>query len=296
MPAVSIIIPSYESHDTLADCLDGLRRQTFRDFEVIVVDSSADGRGRAILARYPEVRLIRSEHRLLPFAARTLGFRSAKGDVLVSTDPDLLFPPDWLERLVNRHREAGFAVTGGVTCFGARLFEWGVHFCKYHESLPSKPAGPAALAASANMLLTREMLEAVDDVPVDAYCSDYLFTRTLVGCGFTLWFEPDAWVNHHHITSWKEYVAERFIRGVDFGRMRAEREKWSRWRILLWLLISIFPVRLVRLLAGTARSARRGHVLGKYLSALPVVAVGFSAWLAGEARAYAAGLRRPRPR
>jgi len=287
MPGVSLIIPVYESHDTLAGCLDALRRQTWQDFEVIIVDSSPSRRAQDILAKFPEVRVIRSERRLLPFAARKLGIRSARGKILVSTDPDLDFPADWLERLVRCHQRTGFAVAGSVACFGERLFDWGVHFCKYHDSLPYKPAGPVESAASANLLLTREMYEAVGGVPDDAFCSDYLFTLALVARGFTLWFEPSACVCHHHMVSWGNYIAERFARGQDFGRTRARMRRWSKPRLMFWLLISVFPIRLARLLARTARSAQRGRVLDVYLLALPVVALGFGAWLAGEAAAYA---------
>ena len=41
-PAVSVIIPAYNSHDTLAGCLEALSRQTFQDFETLVVDSGPD--------------------------------------------------------------------------------------------------------------------------------------------------------------------------------------------------------------------------------------------------------------
>lgn len=290
MPGVSIIIPAYESHDTLAACLEGLRSQSWRDFEVIIVDSSASDRAQDILAKYPEVRVIRSECRLLPFAARKLGIQSARGEILVSTDPDLHFPSDWLERLIKCHRRTGFAVAGGVTCFGKRIFDWGAHFCKYHDSLPFGPAGPVKSAASANLLLPRKVYEAVGRVADDAFCSDYLFTVALVAKGFTLWFEPEAWVSHHHIVTWTKYVAERFARGKDFGRTRARTGTWTKLRILLWLLVSVFPVRLARLLGRTARSARRGRVLDVYLLALPVAAAGFAAWLAGEAAAYAEAL------
>jgi len=56
-PAVSVILPAWNSHQTVAACLNSLRTQTFRDFEVILVDLNAvvhsGGRG---CARPPHMR------------------------------------------------------------------------------------------------------------------------------------------------------------------------------------------------------------------------------------------------
>jgi glycosyltransferase involved in cell wall biosynthesis len=286
MACVSIVIPTYESQATVARCLSALRNQTFRDFEVIVVDSSPGRRTRDVLAGFPEARQVCSRRRLLPFAARELGFRSARGEILVSTDPDVYPAPDWLERLVALHRRTGSAVAGSVACFGRRFFDWGVHFCKYHASLPGRPAARVDSAASANLLLTRKMYKTVGPVPDDSFSSDFVFTQALVARGFGLWFEPGARVSHHHLVGWREYIVERFVRGKDFGRSRAVRGRWSKARLGLWLLISVLPLRLTRLLLRTGRTAQKGGVTGLYLRTLPVVAAGFAAWLAGEAAAY----------
>ncbi len=291
MPAVSIIIPAYESHRTLAACLEALARQTWTDFEVIVVDSSPTDRVSGMIRAFPGVKLIRSERCLLPFAARNLGIRASRAPLLVSTDPDVYPEPEWLERLIESHRRTGAAVAGSVGCFRCRPFDLGMHLCKYHESLPSMPGGPRKWAASANLLLTRAMYDAVDKPRDDLFCSDYLFTRALVAQGHGLWFEPAAHVSHDHPLTWRAYLADRYRRGRDFGGMRADAEGWPRSRLRLWLLISIVPVRLARLLARTAYDARRGNGLAAFALALPVAGLGFAAWLTGESAGFLQALR-----
>jgi GT2 family glycosyltransferase len=289
MATVSIIIPTYESHETIAGCLEALRAQTWQDFEVMIVDSSASSRTQEIIAVYPEVRYIRFPRQLHPFAARQSGIQSARGGIFVSIDPDVYPAPDWLERLVECHRRTSFAVAGSVTCYGERAREWGMHFCKYHASLPYAPAGPIGSAASANLLFTREMYEAVGSVRADLFCSDYLFTLALVAHGYTLWFQPYARVSHHHVVTLRKYIGERYTRGKDFGRMRVREMHWSKRRLFVWLVVSVLPIRLARLLLRTGLTARRG-ALKRYVSVLPIVALGFTAWLAGEASAYADAL------
>lgn len=290
-PAVSVIIPAYESHDTIAGCLEALRLQTWQDFEVLIVDSSTSDRTQEVMANFPEARYIRYPRQLLPFEARHLAIQSAVAKIIVSTDPDVYPARDWLERLVRRHKGSGSAIAGSVACYGERPFDWGVHFCKYHEGLPYRPAGPVGSAASANLLFTREMYEAVGTEKVSAFCSDYLFTTELVAHGYTLWFEPAACVSHHHIVSRRNYIVERYRRGKDFGLTRVREGHWSKRRLLTWFAISILPIRLARLLLGTGLTAQRGGVLERYLRTQPAVALGFTAWLAGEAMAYADALR-----
>ena len=210
---------------------------------------------------------IRHPRPLLPFAARKLAIQAARGEIIVSTDPDVYPARDWLERLIACHRQTGFAIAGSVTCYGERAFDWGVHFCKYHESLPYRRAGPVGAAASANLLFTREMYEAVAPFRTDVFSSDYVFTSALVERGYTLWFEPCARVSHHHIVTWRNYVVERYRRGKDFGETRAVKLRWSKRRLFMWLVISILPIRLARLLTQTAFTARRGGVLRRYLDA-----------------------------
>jgi GT2 family glycosyltransferase len=59
MPRLSIIVLSWNGADLLRRCLASLRAQTYRDFEVLVVDNgSVDGTADMVAADYPEVRLL----------------------------------------------------------------------------------------------------------------------------------------------------------------------------------------------------------------------------------------------
>ena len=112
---VSVIIPNWNGAPHLPTCLDALRRQTYRDHEVIVVDNaSTDGSRALITERYPEVRLI-----ILPtnqgFAgAVNAGIRAARGDLIALLNNDTEADPGWLAELVralDQRPEAGFAAS-----------------------------------------------------------------------------------------------------------------------------------------------------------------------------------------
>jgi glycosyltransferase involved in cell wall biosynthesis len=93
-PRVSVIVPVYDTGAPLARALRSLDEQTYRDFEVVVVDDgSTDSQTRALLdaaGRRPGVSVHRTENRG-PAHARNLAAERARGSYLLPLDAD-----DWL--------------------------------------------------------------------------------------------------------------------------------------------------------------------------------------------------------
>ncbi|MES2439831.1 MAG: glycosyltransferase family 2 protein [Verrucomicrobiota bacterium] len=130
-PLVSVIIPAYNAR-YLREAVESVYSQTFRSFELIVVDDGSPGTGiREICAGYPEARYIRQPN-AGPSVARNLGIREAKGDLIAFLDDDDIWLPEKLEKQVILleslpDREAvGLIYTGqymfdGDNTFGAKV-------------------------------------------------------------------------------------------------------------------------------------------------------------------------------
>lgn len=100
-PAISVIIVAYQSGPTLERCLEALRAQTFRDFEVLMVDNaSSDGAPQAAAAADPGIKLLEPGANLGFAAGNNLAARAARGRWLVLLNPDAYAQPDWLEALI----------------------------------------------------------------------------------------------------------------------------------------------------------------------------------------------------
>jgi len=114
-PTVSVILPCYNAHRYLTRALDSVRAQTFRDFEIIVVDdgSTDPDTRRALAALGSDVRVVH-QHNLGLAAARNTGFREAKGNYVVPLDCDDWLEPTFLEKTLASlvaFPNAGFAFT-----------------------------------------------------------------------------------------------------------------------------------------------------------------------------------------
>lgn len=291
-PYVSVILPAYHSDATLAACLDGLRRQTYRNFETIVVNSSPETRTRSIVAeRYPEVVFEQSAMRLLPHAARNRGVRLARGRLLVFSDPDCIPRPDWLAALVAACGAGHEAVGGSMDLAGGGWFACGVHLCKFHGLLPGLPPGPRWILPTANACYTRKAWDAAGPFDDALMIADALLSWRSQQAGCTTWFEPAARVGHYHDDTPGSFWRARRRRGLEFAEARMAHEAWSRRRTAVFVLAMPMLVGLVVLRAG--RDALRSGWALRYLVTLPVQILGHVAWSAGEWHAHWRHLRRP---
>ncbi len=292
-PVLSIVIPAYNSHDTLAGCLESLERQSFRDFEVVIVDSGPDATSQRIAAeRFPWVRFERSPRRLLPHAARNRGVELARAELLVFTDPDCYAHPDWLERLLAMHQETGGVVVGALACHGGRWTDQGIHLCKFSKWLPGGRPRTVDMSPTANMLLSRRDFQVAGGLPGEEMLGDVTLSRALRGGGRELRFAPGAVVDHHHIQTVKDFLRERYKRGKMFGDLRCGWMGGRRSTILGYLLVTLLPIRLARITTLVGTHAWRAGQMGRFLTTLPLMLAGHGASLAGEAAAY---LRRLSP-
>lgn len=107
---VSIIIVNWNGLIHLPECLDSLAVQTFRDFEVIVVDNGSTDGSIPYLEGRPEVRLVQLRENAGFADGNNAALPFAHGDYLVTLNNDTKAEPDWLEKLVavaETHPEAG---------------------------------------------------------------------------------------------------------------------------------------------------------------------------------------------
>jgi GT2 family glycosyltransferase len=111
MPQISVIILNWNGKPFLEECLGAMRRQTFRDFETILVDNgSEDGSVGYVRAGFPEVTLLALPENLGFTGGNIAGYKQASGDLIVLLNNDTEAHPDWLEEI--RKASQGYSDAG----------------------------------------------------------------------------------------------------------------------------------------------------------------------------------------
>jgi glycosyltransferase involved in cell wall biosynthesis len=99
-PLISIIMATYNRAAYIEEALESIKRQTFRDFEIIVVDDGSTDDTREIMKKYEDARYIYLDHVGIA-GARNTAVKVARGKWIAFLDSDDLWMEDKLQKQVD---------------------------------------------------------------------------------------------------------------------------------------------------------------------------------------------------
>ena len=107
MPYVSVIIPCYNASSYIQKCLQALEEQSFRDFEVIIVDDCSTDETTYCIEKYLEnsnliLRYLRNERNMGPSITRKKGIDVSTSKYIAFCDSDDWYEPNYLELMVQK--------------------------------------------------------------------------------------------------------------------------------------------------------------------------------------------------
>lgn len=98
---ISVIIANYNGKKWLKKCLDSLKKQSYKNFEVIFVDNgSSDGSVGYVREHYPKVKVVISKTNLGFAGGNNLGATKAKGEYLLLLNNDTYIEKDFINKLL----------------------------------------------------------------------------------------------------------------------------------------------------------------------------------------------------
>lgn len=100
MASLSVIVPAYNSRETIAECLSALESQSVSPTEIIVVDDGSRDDTFDLASGFETVKVIRRSAQGGAGAARDTGAGAAQGDILAFIDTDCIAPMDWVARIM----------------------------------------------------------------------------------------------------------------------------------------------------------------------------------------------------
>ncbi len=136
-PLLSIVIPTYNEEKTIGNCINSLFNQSYKKFELMIVDDGSKDRTEEIAKKFRKVKLIRGEHRG-PGFSRNFGAKKAKGEILIFVDADMIFDKDYLKYLIKPIIEKNILGTENEIQLSAN----------YHQSVWSRCSGRGSFEGS----------------------------------------------------------------------------------------------------------------------------------------------------
>jgi GT2 family glycosyltransferase len=260
-PLVTVAIPTLHAGAPLQECLASLERQSFRDFQAVVVDNSGQHLAEPACAPYSGVACVENARNAGFGAAINQVWRASNSPLIAALNDDAVAHPDWLDALVRAidtrpevamcASQVRLAGTGALDSAGMLIAADASSKQRGHGQPPERygsveevllPSGSAAL-------YRRKMLEQTGGFDEDffLFCEDTDLGLRAHWAGWRCLYVPDAVVDHRYsqtagaASALKAYYVER-----------------NR----LFVLLKNYPVRML-LRAPAATLARYGwHVVG----------------------------------
>ncbi len=99
---ITVVIPHYNGLQILDDCLNALFKNTFQDFDTLVIDNgSTDGSQQMVKEKYPRVTVIQNEKNLGYAGGCNQGIRLAKTEYVLLLNNDTVMPENFLQEMLN---------------------------------------------------------------------------------------------------------------------------------------------------------------------------------------------------
>lgn len=209
------MIPAYNAESTLPVCLKSLATQSWKNYEVIVVDDHSTDQTAAVARGNAEVAVNRRTKGA--GGARNTGADIARGDIIAFVDADCAVPVDWLEKITKAFdaNEIG-AVAGGYCGVLSTALTAQFAFLELRTRRKNFPEF-VATALSNNLAVRRELFHRVGGFPEifrGATLEDMLLTFKISRVAKIRWLKDNG-VRHHFPQSLRGYLRQQFAFGRD---------------------------------------------------------------------------------
>ncbi|ULA68733.1 MAG: Glycosyl transferase [Nitrospira sp.] len=241
---VSLIVATVGRTAELHRLFTSLEAQTYKDFELIVIDQNQDDRLNHVIAPFQDRMTI--IHRTSPLGvsrARNEGLKRMTGDIVGFPDDDCWYPPDLLQhviRLLEQHHCDG--VTGRVIVHGEANV-----YAKFDDA-----AGPVSVTnvwrrtCAVTMFFKRRVVDTIGGFDETmgpgagtlwAGGEDIDYPVRAVKAGFNILYRPEIHVFHPNPfdQGWETMANRAYLYGAGIGRVW-KKHGFPRWVVAYYLL------------------------------------------------------------
>ncbi len=258
----SIIIPVYNRPEEIDELLESLIRQTYSDFEVIVVEDGSDIKCDKNIEKYIhelDIRYLYKKNEGQGFA-RNFGYRHAAGDYYIVFDSDCLIPEHYLEKVENhlnvhkldayggpdRAHESFSPIQKAINYSMTSVFTTG-------GTRGRKKRLGAFHPRSFNMGISPEVFKKTGGYIIPCKGEDIEFSIRIIRSGFKTGLIPEAYVWHKRRTSWRQFYNQLEFFGkarINIARFYPDQLKPIHFFPMLFVLGLLAMVVLLPIFPG----------------------------------------------
>ena len=213
---VSILIRTKNEEKDIGKTLDATFSQTYKNFEVLIVDSGSTDNTLKIAARYPlKIHKIKPEDFTWGYSLN-YGFQRAKGKYVVSLSAHSLpLSTDWLETLIGNFDDDNVAAVMCKTLPwpDCNPFDRRGLTGKFNMPKQEVPNGPPFIFGNVSSVIRKSLWEKVSFDETLRYCEDEIWMREIKKLNYKVVFEPKAEVFHSH----NETLQQIYRRTFEFA-------------------------------------------------------------------------------
>ena len=225
---ISIIIPMYNAKKTILQTLNGLEKQTFTNFEVIIVDDGSTDNSLSLIENFIKGSklIIKTIHEKNsgPAKARNLGVQNSNGEIIIFLDSDCIPPENWIEEMIKPLQgnivgcNCGYKVKNKESII-ARYIDYEI--AKRHERLTKTSIDTVGTYSASFIKSIFLEVGGFDTKYRNASGEDFDFSFKIKNLGYNLIFTSNTFVYHYHPDTLSKYLKQQASRGY--------------WRVRLYL-------------------------------------------------------------
>lgn len=240
-PKYSVIIPVYNRPQETDELLASLEKQSYKDFEIVLVEDGSTLTSEHIIEKYSATLSIRYffKHNSGPGPSRNFGFAKAKGEYFVIFDSDCILPSHYFDAVENALKEFSLDAWGGPDR-GHENFTPLQQAMGYTMSSMLTTGGirggkkrlGSFQPRSFNMGISRKVVDQTGGFKFDRFAEDIEFSIRMKKLGFNVGLIPDAYVFHKRRTSLSQFYHQVFSFGsgrVLVGKIHEGEVKLTHW-------------------------------------------------------------------
>ena len=244
----SIIIPLYNRPDEIQELLETLTKQTYTNFEVIIVEDGSKNRAEDIIRSFEgqlNIHYYYKENSGQGFS-RNYGFERANGDYFIVFDSDCLIPANYLETVDHHIRTRHLDAYGGPDAAHTSFtpVQKAISYAMTSQMSTGgirggKKSSERFRPRSFNMGISRKVFEEVGGYVITRMGEDIELSMRIDQHGFKVGLIREAFVYHKRRTSFSQFYKQLHF----FGRARINVNRFHKGAIKwVHLLPALFVV------------------------------------------------------